>query len=143
MPLLQEENLSVDFGRVSALKSVSLALCEGKVATVLGANGAGKSTLLRTIMGAVPPRAGAIRFEGHDITRQPVHARMASGLVLVPEGRRILITLTIEENLLLGAHLRRDAAGITRDMTAIYDRFPNLGTRRHMGASCLSGGEQQ
>jgi branched-chain amino acid transport system ATP-binding protein len=143
MLLLQVEDLSVDFGRVTALKSVSLALREGQIATVLGANGAGKSTLLRAIMGAVRPSAGLIRFGGQDVTREPVHARMASGLTLVPEGRRILITLTIEENLLLGAHLRRDAAGITRDMTAIYDRFPNLAARRHMGASCLSGGEQQ
>jgi branched-chain amino acid transport system ATP-binding protein len=143
MLLLQVEDLSVDFGRVTALKSVSLAVREGQIATVLGANGAGKSTLLRAIMGAVRPSAGLIRFGGQDVTREPVHARMASGLTLVPEGRRILITLTIEENLLLGAHLRRDAAGITRDMTAIYDRFPNLAARRHMGASCLSGGEQQ
>ena len=143
MPLLEIQDLSVDYGRVSALKSVSLALEEGRIATVLGANGAGKSTLLRTLMGAVRPKGGTVRFAGQDVTRQPVHARMAAGLVLVPEGRRILITQTIEENLLLGAHLRRDAAGAARDMAGIYDRFPNLASRRHMAASCLSGGEQQ
>jgi branched-chain amino acid transport system ATP-binding protein len=142
MPLLEVSDVSVDYGRVSALKSVSLTLEEGRIATVLGANGAGKSTLLRTIMGAVRPKGGTVRFAGQDVTRQPVHARMASGLVLVPEGRRILITQTIEENLLLGAHLRRDA-GVSRDMAGIYDRFPNLANRRHMAASCLSGGEQQ
>ena len=143
MPLLEIETLSVDYGRVNALRSVSLSLGEGQIVTVLGANGAGKSTLLRAIMGAVRPKAGSVRFAGQDVTQRPVHARLAGGLVLVPEGRRILISLTIEENLLLGAHLRRDSDGIARDMASIYDRFPNLATRRDMAASCLSGGEQQ
>ena len=143
MPLLEIENLTVDYGRVNALRSVSLSLEEGRIGTVLGANGAGKSTLLRAIMGAVRPKSGAIRFAGRDVTQSAVHARLAQGLVLVPEGRRILITLTVAENLLLGAHKRRDHDGIARDMAAIYDRFPNLATRRDMAASCLSGGEQQ
>ncbi|WP_296582853.1 ABC transporter ATP-binding protein [Xanthobacter sp.] len=143
MALLEVSGLSVSYGRVAALSDVSLTVNEGEVVTVLGANGAGKSTLLKAILGAVPARAGGITFAEADITRLPPHRRMGAGLVLVPEGRRILITLTVEENLRLGAHMRRDTAAVEREMTAIYDRFPNLAERRHMAASCLSGGEQQ
>ncbi|MFG1261782.1 ABC transporter ATP-binding protein [Xanthobacter aminoxidans] len=143
MALLEVSGLSVAYGRVAALSDVSLTVNEGEVVTVLGANGAGKSTLLKAILGAVPAKAGGITFADADITRLPPHRRMAAGVVLVPEGRRILITLTVEENLRLGAHMRRDTAAVEREMAAIYDRFPNLAERRHMAASCLSGGEQQ
>ena len=143
MALLEVSGLSVQYGRVTALNDVSLTLREGEIVTVLGANGAGKSTLLRAILGTVPARSGGIAFAGADVTRHAPHARIASGMVLVPEGRRILISLTVEENLLLGAHMRRDTAVIRREVDAIYDRFPNLADRRHMAASCLSGGEQQ
>ncbi len=143
MALLEVSGLSVAYGRVAALSDVSLTVNEGEVVTVLGANGAGKSTLLKAILGAVPAKAGGITFAETDITRLPPHRRMAAGVVLVPEGRRILITLTVEENLRLGAHMRRDTAAVEREMAAIYDRFPNLAERRHMAASCLSGGEQQ
>ena len=143
MALLEVSGLSVAYGRVAALSDVSLTVNEGEVVTVLGANGAGKSTLLKAILGAVPAKAGGITFADADITRLPPHRRMGAGLVLVPEGRRILITLTVEENLKLGAHMRRDTAAVEREMAAIYDRFPNLAERRHMAASCLSGGEQQ
>ncbi|MFG1191335.1 ABC transporter ATP-binding protein [Xanthobacter flavus] len=143
MALLEVSSLSVSYGRVAALSDVSLTVNEGEVVTVLGANGAGKSTLLKAILGAVPAKAGGIAFAEADITRLPPHRRMGAGLVLVPEGRRILITLTVEENLRLGAHMRRDTAAVEREMAAIYDRFPNLAERRHMAASCLSGGEQQ
>ncbi|WP_029555792.1 ABC transporter ATP-binding protein [Xanthobacter sp. 91] len=143
MALLEVSGLSVAYGRVAALSDVSLTVNEGEVVTVLGANGAGKSTLLKAILGAVPAKAGGITFADADITRLPPHRRMAAGVVLVPEGRRILITLTVEENLRLGAHMRRDTAAVEREIAAIYDRFPNLAERRHMAASCLSGGEQQ
>lgn len=143
MALLEVSELSVAYGRVTALADVSLAIEPGQIVTVLGANGAGKSTLLRAILGVVPPRSGAIAFAGEDVTRLPAHARVARGLILVPEGRRILISLTVEENLLLGAHLRRDQPAIRREIDAIYERFSNLAQRRHMLASCLSGGEQQ
>ena len=143
MALLEVSGLCVAYGRVAALSEVSLTVNEGEVVTVLGANGAGKSTLLKAILGAVPAKAGGITFADADITRLPPHRRMGAGLVLVPEGRRILITLTVEENLKLGAHMRRDTAAVEREMAAIYDRFPNLAERRHMAASCLSGGEQQ
>jgi branched-chain amino acid transport system ATP-binding protein len=141
--LLDVQDLSVSYGRVRALQNVSLSLSEGEIVTVLGANGAGKSTLLRTIAGAVSPLSGRISFAGEEVTGRPVRERLDRGIVLVPEGRRILISLTIEENLLVAAHLRRDMAGIRRDIAAIYDRFPNLAARSSMPASCLSGGEQQ
>ncbi|MGO4716735.1 ABC transporter ATP-binding protein [Bradyrhizobium sp. 2TAF24] len=143
MTLLSVSDLTVTYGRVTALDKVSLTIGEGEIATVLGANGAGKSTLLSAIVGAVRARSGTIRFAGREVGGDAVSARLAQGLVLVPEGRRILISLTIEENLLVGAHLRRDPAGVRADIAGIYERFPNLASRRHMAASCLSGGEQQ
>ncbi|QTL05545.1 ABC transporter ATP-binding protein [Aquabacter sp. L1I39] len=143
MALLQVSGLTVQYGRVTALSDVSLKVGEGEVVTVLGANGAGKSTLLKAILGAVPVKGGGIAFDGEEISGEAAHKRIARGLVLVPEGRRILITLSVEENLLLGAHMRTDTAAMKREMDAIYGRFPNLAERRHMLASCLSGGEQQ
>lgn len=141
--LLDVSDLSVSYGRVRALQNVSLAVGEGEIVTVLGANGAGKSTLLRCIAGAVSPVQGRIGFAGEVITARSVRERLDRGVVLVPEGRRILISLTIEENLLVAGHLRRDSDAVRRDIQAVYDRFPNLAARSHMPASCLSGGEQQ
>jgi branched-chain amino acid transport system ATP-binding protein len=143
MVLLEINNLSVSYGRTTALSNVSLRVGDGEIVAVLGSNGAGKSTLLRAVLGAVRPQSGSIRFAGRDITDRPPHARVGQGIVLVPEARRILITLTVEENLWVGAHLGRDHAAIRREIEAIYERFPNLGARRSMAASCLSGGEQQ
>ena len=143
MALLTVSGLSVAYGRVAALSDVSLSVNEGEIVTVLGANGAGKSTLLKAILGAVPARSGGIAFADEDLTAAPPHVRIARGIVLVPEGRRILISLTVEENLLLGAHMRTDTGTVRREIDAIYQRFSNLAERRHMAASCLSGGEQQ
>ncbi|MET0721973.1 MAG: ABC transporter ATP-binding protein [Tardiphaga sp.] len=142
-PLLEVANLAVSYGRVNALRDVTLRVEEGQIVAVLGANGAGKSTLLLSIVGAVKPASGDIYFAGDPVTAWPTHRRVGAGIVLVPEGRQILISMTIEENLLLGAHMRRDAQAVRREIEAIYDRFPNLATRRDMLASCLSGGEQQ
>lgn len=142
-PLLEVENLSVSYGRVAALRDVTIRVEPRQIVTVLGANGAGKSTLLLTILGSVRPFAGEIRFAGARITQDPMHRRVDSGIVLVPEGRRILISMTIEENLLLGAHQRKDTRSVRREIEAIYDRFPNLAERKSLLASCLSGGEQQ
>ena len=141
--LLGIADLGVAYGRVTALDGVTLAVNEGEIVALLGANGAGKTSLLSAAAGVVRPKRGRISFAGQDITAEPVPARLARGLVLVPEGRRILLSLTVEENLLVGAHLRRDRDGVLRDVQAIYERFPNLARRRNMAASCLSGGEQQ
>ena len=143
MGLLEIRNVSVRYGRVQALNDVSLKIEANEIHTVLGANGAGKSTLLRALLGAAPLQGGQIFFDGEDISKLTVTQRVDRGLVLVPEGRRILISLTVEENLLLGAHLRIDQRQALDEVDAIYQRFPNLKDRRNMEASCLSGGEQQ
>ena len=140
--LLDIQGLDVRYGRNHAVKSADVELGEGEIVTVLGANGAGKSSLLKTIAGAQSPAAGSIRFDDTDITRWSASRRVRSGVVLVPEGRQILISLTVHENLLMGAYCRRDD-GVERDCDAIYDRFPNLAQRRDMMAAVLSGGEQQ
>ncbi|RJF68758.1 ABC transporter ATP-binding protein [Rhodopseudomonas palustris] len=141
--ILSVSDLTVAYGGVTALDGVSLTVEEGEIVTVLGANGAGKTTLLLGIMGAVPAARGRIQFRDTDLSRARPHTRLASGLVLVPEGRQVLVSLTVEENLLLGAHLRRDRAAVRSEIDAIYERFPNLGQRRHVAAATLSGGEQQ
>jgi branched-chain amino acid transport system ATP-binding protein len=135
--------LEVRYGRVHAVRGVSMSLGEGEVVAVLGANGAGKSSLLRAVLGLARPSAGTVGFDGRDITHWPVSARVRRGLVLVPEGRRIVMTLTIHENLLMGAFHRRDHRAVAAEIADIYDRFPNLAARRHHPASVLSGGEQQ
>jgi branched-chain amino acid transport system ATP-binding protein len=143
MTLLELRNISVRYGRVQALQDVSLCIGQNEIHTVLGANGAGKSTLLRALLGITPLQSGQILFEGEDISKMSVPQRVDRGLVLVPEGRRILISLSVEENLLLGAHRRSDNRQTRNEIDAIYQRFPNLKERRTMAASCLSGGEQQ
>ncbi len=140
--MLEASGLSAAYGPVKALAEVSLAVGEGDVMAVLGANGAGKTTLLRTLLGLLPAQSGTIRFLGEDITRLKPAERVRRGLVMVPEGRRVLTSLTVEENLLMGAYPRRDAPGAA-ELDAIYARFPNLAERRHMKAVVLSGGEQQ
>jgi branched-chain amino acid transport system ATP-binding protein len=141
MSLLAVEALDVRYGRTRAVQSVSLTLEAGEIVTVLGSNGAGKSSLLRAIQGTVAPASGRVRYRGEDITRWSAPRRVARGLVLVPEGRQIFVSLTVHENLLLGAYTRRDEIG--REMERVYERFPNLAQRRDMPAAVLSGGEQQ
>lgn len=143
MALLEIFGLNVTYGRTQALSEVALTVEQGQIVSVLGANGAGKSSLLKTIIGNVKPASGQILFNREDITQISSNNRVKKGVVLVPEGRRILITMTIEENLLLGAHMRKDKDQVKKEMNAIYERFPNLGTRKDMLSSCLSGGEQQ
>jgi branched-chain amino acid transport system ATP-binding protein len=141
--LLSVESLSVRYGRVHAVRAASVSVGEGEVVAVLGANGAGKSSLLKGILGLVPADQGAVRFGGRDLTDASPAARIAAGMALVPEGRRIVMSLTVEENLLMGAYLRRDAARVRKEIEALYARFPNLAARRALPASVLSGGEQQ
>ncbi len=140
--LLEIRGLDVRYGRNHAVKSADISLGEREIVAVLGANGAGKSSLLKAIVGAQKAAGGSIRFDDEDITRWPAARRVRSGLVLVPEGRQILVSLTVHENLLMGAYCRADDE-IEADCDAIYERFPNLGQRRHMLAAVLSGGEQQ
>ena len=141
--LLEVEALSVRYGRAHAVRGASLSVAEGEVVAVLGANGAGKSSLLKGILGLVPFDAGRVRFGQSDLSLKAPHERIAAGLSLVPEGRRIVMSLSVEENLLMGAYQRRDDAAVRAEIAGLYERFPNLGARRHMAASVLSGGEQQ
>jgi len=140
--LLETQGLDLRYGRNHAVRNMSISVDDGEIVTVLGANGAGKSSLLKAIAGAEKIASGAILFQGRDITGWTAPHRVAEGLVLVPEGRQILISLTVHENLLMGAYCRDDNE-IERDCEAIYERFPNLRERRDMYASVLSGGEQQ
>jgi len=139
--LLDVKKLDVRYGRNHAVKSLNLVVPEKGIVTVLGANGAGKSSLLKAIMGIVPVAGGVINFAGDDITNTSVPRRTRRGMVLVPEGRQILTSLTVHENLLMGAYPRKKFNVAETD--AIYDRFANLAQRRNMLASVLSGGEQQ
>jgi branched-chain amino acid transport system ATP-binding protein len=141
--LLEARDIEVRYGSVRAVRGVSLRLAPGEIIAVLGANGAGKSSLLRALLGLTRPHAGEIVFNGSDVTRWSTSARVRAGLVLVPEGRRIVASLTVHENLLMGAGQRRDGAAVHTEIEQIYQRFPNLAARRHALASVLSGGEQQ
>lgn len=141
--LLEVRELHVRYGRVHAVRGVSLSLGAGQVVAVVGANGAGKSSMLRTILGIEKAAGGSVRYDGADITGWSASTRVKRGLVLVPEGRRIVTTLTVHENLLMGAFNRRIDKAVNAEIDDIYARFPNLAARRDRLASVLSGGEQQ
>ena len=140
-PVLEVDRLSVSYGRVEAVRGVSFAVEQGSLVTLVGANGAGKSSVINAVSGMLRPAGGRITFEGRDVTRTPAHKLVGRGLVQVPEGRQILATLTIEENLQMGAWHTGGSA--QRSMDAVYDRFPVLAERRALPAGALSGGEQQ
>ncbi len=139
---LEVAGLDVRYGANHAVRSVDLSVAPGEIVTVLGANGAGKSTLLRAIAGATPISGGTITFEGKQVQSRNTATRVKSGISLVPEGRQIFVSLTVEENLLMGAYTQTGAT-THRDVERIFQRFPNLAARRHSAASVLSGGEQQ
>jgi branched-chain amino acid transport system ATP-binding protein len=141
--LLEAKGLQIRYGRITALYDFDFSIEEGSVVTVLGANGAGKTSLLKALIGLVPSSAGSIQWKGRSITALPPSERVKAGLALVPEGRRILVSMTVEDNLMVGAYHRRDMAAVAREIAIVYERFPNLGQRRHSLASTLSGGEQQ
>lgn len=138
--LLEVQGLDVRYGRNHAVKEISLGLAEQEVVTVLGANGAGKSSLLKAIQGT-EKSGGKVVFDGKDISNWSAPRRVREGLALVPEGRQIFVSLTVHENLQMGAYCRSD--DVSAEIDAIYARFPNLAERRDMPASVLSGGEQQ
>ena len=140
--LFEVQSLSVRYGRVNAVREASLRVGKGEIVAVLGANGAGKSSLLKALLGLVASE-GKLALSGNDIGSRPPRERIAAGMVLVPEGRGIVMSLTVEENLLMGAYARRDGAAVRSEIARLYERFPNLGARRGMPASVLSGGEQQ
>ncbi|MER7579138.1 ABC transporter ATP-binding protein [Kitasatospora sp. NPDC097691] len=141
--LLEVEDLRVAYGKIEAVKGISFTVEQGEVTTLIGTNGAGKTTTLRTLSGLLKPTAGRITFDGQDLSTVPAHKIVSLGLAHSPEGRHIFPRMTIEENLLLGAFLRSDTAGITADVERAYGLFPILGERRKQAAGTLSGGEQQ
>jgi branched-chain amino acid transport system ATP-binding protein len=142
---LELHDVHVRYGRVHAVRGVSLKVAPGEIVAVLGANGAGKSSLLKAVMGLEPAAGGRIELDGVDITHWPPSRRVRHNLVLVPEGRRIIMSLTVHENLQMGAFARArgDLRELETEIAEIYARFPNLAARRHLPASVLSGGEQQ
>jgi branched-chain amino acid transport system ATP-binding protein len=141
--LLDVRDIDVRYGRVHAVRGVSLSLAAGQIVAVVGANGAGKSSMLRAVLGIEKISGGTVRYDGADITGWSASQRVKNGLVLVPEGRRIVMTLTVHENLLMGAFNRRIDSAVLAEIDGIYDRFPHLAARRDRLASVLSGGEQQ
>ena len=142
--LLAVSGLSVNYGHIEAVRDVSLTLRAGQITTLVGANGAGKSTTLLALSGLVPKAAGKVVFDGHDVTALPAHKLVGAGLVQVAEGRATLATLTVRENLELGAYSRRDgAAARARDLERMFALFPRLQERAAGLAGNLSGGEQQ
>jgi branched-chain amino acid transport system ATP-binding protein len=141
--ILEVRNLEVTYGEFAAVRGVSFEVRQGDLVTIIGANGAGKSTTLRAVMGLQRPRAGQIFFEGQDITGEPAHVRARRGISLVPEGRRILPDLTVEENLRLGAYSLRTADEVPQALDRAYALFPRLRERAGQRGKTLSGGEQQ
>jgi branched-chain amino acid transport system ATP-binding protein len=141
-PLLELEDVEARYGAVKALHGVSLTVGDGEIVSVLGANGAGKTTTLRAVSGTVT-KSGAVVFDGRRIGRLPAEAIARLGIAHVPEGRGTFTDLTVDENLRLGAYVRRDRDAVKRDYARVLELFPILGQRRDQAAGTLSGGEQQ
>ena len=141
--LLEIRKVSVNYGKVSAIRDISMGVPDGGIVTIIGGNGAGKTTTLRAISGLEPLKSGEIHFDGERIDGLPAHRIVARGIAHVPEGRRVFPDLTVEENLRTGAFLRRDQAAIEADLEQTFDRFPRLRERRVQLARTMSGGEQQ
>lgn len=139
--MLKVEAIDVYYGVIRALKEVSLTVNDGEIVTLIGANGAGKTTTLRTISGLIRPRKGSIIFDGHDLTKMAPDEIAGLGIFQVPEGRRVFGNLTVMENLLMGAYLRKD--DISKDLEFVFTLFPRLKEREKQKAGTLSGGEQQ
>lgn len=141
--MLSIRNLRVHYGPIEALHDVSLEVQRGEVVTLIGSNGAGKTTTLGAVSGLLPLAGGTILFDGQDITRVPPHKRVPLGLVQVPEGRRIFGSMSVAENLDLGAYARTDRAALKGELEEIYALFPRLAERKNQAAGTMSGGEQQ
>ncbi len=143
MALLEVQDIHSYYGKIHALKGISITVEQGEIVTLIGGNGAGKSTTLNTICGIVRAAEGRILLEGEDITKTPPHEIVARGIVQSPEGRKIFTRLTVRENLEIGAFKRNDLAGIKKDMEYVFERFPRLKERQNQLGGTLSGGEQQ
>ena len=139
--MLKIENLQVSYGGIQAVRGVSFEVPDGQIVTLIGANGAGKSTTLRSIIGLVPPREGSILYNGEELRGKTTAEIVARGITLVPEGRQVFPDLTVEENLRIGAYLRKD--DLKKDLEWVYELFPRLKERHWQAAGTLSGGEQQ
>jgi len=142
-PMLEIRGLEVRYGGVRALHGIDLTVQEGEIVTLLGANGAGKSTTLRTVSGLLRPSAGRILYQGRDVHAVPAHELVHQGIAHAPEGRRLFGTLTVQENLTLGAFTRNDARGVAETVDWVMSLFPALRGREQQLAGTLSGGEQQ
>ncbi len=141
--LLEIENLCAHYAKAKALDDVNVVIEEGEVVTVVGANGAGKTTLLRAVSGLKKPSAGQIRFNGKRIDQLPAHRVTKLGIIQVPANRMIVATMSVLDNLKLGAHLRNDRAGVASDLREMYEHFPILEERKNQLGGQLSGGQQQ
>ena len=142
MSLLEVKDLQVYYGSIHAIKGVSFEVNEGEIVTLIGANGAGKSTTLNTIGGLLKPRSGSVELEGQSVLGVPAHKIVGRGMALCPEGRRVFLQLTVQENLEMGAYTRPKGE-IADSIANVYDRFPRLKERYKQVAGTLSGGEQQ
>ena len=142
MALLKVDDIHVYYGSIHAVKGVSFEVNEGEIVTLIGANGAGKSTVLNTVSGLLHPRTGSVSFEGKDLKGVPAHKVVQHGLAQVPEGRRVFLQMTVEENLEMGAFTQPNST-IEPGLADVYERFPRLKERCRQIAGTLSGGEQQ
>jgi branched-chain amino acid transport system ATP-binding protein len=139
--MLKIDDIHVYYGAIHAIKGVSFEVHEGEIVALIGANGAGKSTILKTVSGLMHPRSGSIHFMGEDITHTDAYKLLRHGLAHVPEGRRIFLQMSVQENLDMGAYTQK---GVSKeDLDMVFDLFPRLKERRHQVAGTLSGGEQQ
>lgn len=139
--ILKIDDINVYYGSIHAIKGISFEVNEGEIVTLIGANGAGKTTTLHTISGLLRPRTGSVHFCGEDITRVPAHKLVERGLAHCPEGRRVFLQMSVQENLDMGAYIRKD--DFSQSMEEVFELFPRLKERRKQVAGTLSGGEQQ
>ncbi len=141
--MLEVQEIDVYYGAIHALKKLSISVEEGSIVTLIGANGAGKTTTLKTISGLLRPRSGSIKFKNQELTNVPPEKIVGLGICHVPEGRRVFPSMTVMENLEMGAYLRKDKKQIAKDLETVFARFPRLKERQKQLAGTLSGGEQQ
>jgi len=139
--LLEVTDIAVHYGKIAALKNITLAVDEGEIVALIGANGAGKTTTLKTISGLRPLSAGRVVFEGRDISHLPGHKRVAAGIGQAPEGRGVFPGMTVQENLLMGSYTRKGSSA--KELAEVYELFPRLAERKSQSGGTMSGGEQQ